>query len=60
MNPLSPYTGGVSVSCTVKDAEFGDWYDTDNLVDNLKTVIPRATLIDSPPDFSPDGKNIHV
>ncbi|KAK0089869.1 hypothetical protein PV325_004892 [Microctonus aethiopoides] len=54
MNPLSPYTGGVSVSCTVKDAEFGDWYDTDNLVDNLKTVIPRATLIDSPPDFSPD------
>ena len=59
-NRVCPYTGGgINVtSGTAKDPEFGNWYETDNLVENLRTYIPRASLIDSPPEgFSPDGEN---
>ncbi|XP_034951822.1 E3 ubiquitin-protein ligase Ubr3 [Chelonus insularis] len=53
-NPLCPYTGSGSISCTGRETEFGSWYETDSLIENFKTVIPRTTLINSPPDFSPD------
>lgn len=58
-NPLCPYTGGGGnvTSGPPKDPEFGNWYESDNIVDNLRTFIPRVALIDSPPDgISPDGE----
>ncbi|XP_053595393.1 E3 ubiquitin-protein ligase Ubr3 [Microplitis demolitor] len=54
-NPLCPYTG--SVSCAAKDADFSNWYETDSLVENLKTVIPRSTIIHSSSEYNPENNS---
>ncbi|XP_043272202.1 E3 ubiquitin-protein ligase Ubr3 isoform X3 [Venturia canescens] len=62
-NPLCPYTSGGSnvTSGPPKDPEFGNWYESDNIVENLRTFIPRSSLIDSPPDgISPDGSDWEI
>uniref|UniRef100_A0A0C9QRP8 E3 ubiquitin-protein ligase n=1 Tax=Fopius arisanus TaxID=64838 RepID=A0A0C9QRP8_9HYME len=53
-NPICPYTGysgSASVSCSLKDMDFGSWYETDSLIQNLQTFIPRTSLVESRSDF---------
>ncbi|CAD6218621.1 GSCOCG00011463001-RA-CDS [Cotesia congregata] len=53
-NPLCPYTG--SISCAANDADFSNWYETDSLIENLKTVIPRAKLVHSSSEYNLESK----
>lgn len=43
MSPLCQYTGGPSR--VIKDMDLAGWYESDNLSENLRTVIPRVILV---------------
>ncbi|XP_076160459.1 ubr3 ubiquitin ligase isoform X2 [Ptiloglossa arizonensis] len=48
---LCQYTGDVS-SRVIKDMDLSSWYKSDNLSENLRTVIPRIKVQESEPDSS--------
>jgi len=54
MNPLCQYTGGTSRM--IKDMDLAGWYESDNLSENLRTVIPRVILVQESEPNSSDSK----
>ncbi|XP_043254590.1 E3 ubiquitin-protein ligase Ubr3 [Colletes gigas] len=58
MNPLCQYTGDKS-SRIIKNMDLISWYKTDNLSENLRTVIPRVIKVqESEPE--PDSSDSDV
>ncbi|XP_066595206.1 E3 ubiquitin-protein ligase Ubr3 [Prorops nasuta] len=54
-HPLCQYTGGNS-SKAIKDMDLASWFESDNLSANLRTVIPRVTLVQEPESNSSDSE----
>ncbi|XP_015603280.1 E3 ubiquitin-protein ligase Ubr3 isoform X2 [Cephus cinctus] len=52
-NPLCQYTGGSSR--VIKDMDLSGWYESDNLSENLRTIIPRVTLVQEAEPSSSDS-----
>lgn len=45
MNPLCQYNSSDESSRIIKDMDLGGWYKSDDLSENLRTVIPQVILI---------------
>ncbi|XP_033303152.1 E3 ubiquitin-protein ligase Ubr3 isoform X1 [Bombus bifarius] len=45
MNPLCQYSSSDESSRIIKDMDLGGWYKSDDLSENLRTVIPQVILI---------------
>lgn len=54
MNPLCPYTGGSSR--IIRDMDLAGWYESDNLSENLRAVIPRVVLVQESEPNSSDSE----
>ncbi|XP_020708415.2 E3 ubiquitin-protein ligase Ubr3 [Athalia rosae] len=44
-NPVCQYSGN-GASHVIKDMDLAGWYEGDSLSENLRTIIPRVTLVD--------------
>ncbi|KAL6258401.1 hypothetical protein P5V15_010359 [Pogonomyrmex californicus] len=54
VSPLCQYTGGTSR--VIKDMDLAGWYESDNLFENLRTVIPRVILVQESEPNSSDSE----
>ncbi|CAL7947523.1 unnamed protein product [Xylocopa violacea] len=55
MNPLCQYTSE-EPSRIIKDMDLAGWYKTDNLSENLRTVIPQVILVQESESSSSDSE----
>lgn len=55
MNPLCHYTSDES-SRIIKDMDLDGWYKTDDLSENLRTVIPKVILVQESESSSSDSE----
>ncbi|XP_046744693.1 E3 ubiquitin-protein ligase Ubr3 isoform X1 [Diprion similis] len=54
-NPVCRYSGG-GVTRVIKDMDLAGWFEGDSLSENLRTIIPRVTLVQEPESNSSDSE----